>query len=211
MLRLSRHLDAFAQLAWPERLRWLMRRLASSATGRIESADRELLEQRILPAYAARARRQTILFIGCDRSTRHYPRRFEEMARQRSVFWTLDIDPRKARYGAARHIVAAAQDLSAHVAPGSLDVVICNGVLGFGLNDRPSFEAAMRECLHALRAGGELILGWNNVAAYAPFDPSQVMFELGFERCEQESPLGHWRVETATPTRHTYDAYVRSR
>lgn len=199
---MSPHLAAFAQLPWRGRLRWLARRVVAGATGRIRSADRELLERRILPAYAAR--RQRVLFIGCDRYTSRYPRLFDA-----ALFMTMDSDPRKARHGAARHIVAPAQDLARHVAPGSLDAVICNGVLGFGLNDRASFEAAMRACRHALREGGELMLGWNNVAAYAPFDPCKVMLAVGYERCGRGSPLGRFRVETDTPTRHTYDAYLR--
>lgn len=200
-----RHLQAFAGLPWSARRRWLARRITTLATGRVISADRSLLEQRILPAYAARPERQRLLFVGCDSGTRHYPRLFDRSATE---FHTIDIDPARRRYGAARHLSAALQDIATHFAPGSLDVIICNGVYGFGLNDRASFAAAMRACHASLCEGGELLLGWNNIAAYAPFDPSAPMFELGYER-SAATPLGPWRVECDTPTRHTYDAYVR--
>lgn len=201
----ARHVRAFAGLPWRARWRWLSRRIASAVTGRIASADRRLLERDILPAYAARAHAQTLLFVGCDRATAHYARIFDRSA---TAFCTLDIDPARRRFGAARHAVARLEDAASHFAPGSLDVIICNGVLGFGLDDRAAFESAMRSCFACLRDRGELLLGWNNVPAYAPFDPSEVVLALGYARAAR-SPLRAWRVETDTPTRHTYDAYVK--
>ena len=80
---------------------------------RIPTADRDTLEKVILPAYAARPDIKTVLFVGCAWYTHHY----EQMLPGR-VYWTIDPDPWKKRFGSRRHIVAGLESLDAHIAPG---------------------------------------------------------------------------------------------
>jgi SAM-dependent methyltransferase len=104
------------------------------------------------------------------------------------------------------HIVAPIQDVHLHVPPATFDVVVMNGVYGWGVNDRPALTAALTSIAAVLKPGGKLVLGWNDVPVLGPFDPEPVAAECGFER-DPTSPLGAWRVLTDTPTRHTFDAY----
>jgi hypothetical protein len=50
-------------------------------------------------------------------------------------------------------------------------------------------------------------LGWNDVPALAPFDPVEVAVAAGFARDPARGDA--WRLRTDTPTRHTFDSYVR--
>ena len=51
----------------------------------------------------------SLLFVGCGRYTRHYAALFAPATER---FRTLDIDPRRARFGNAGHLVAALQDVA---------------------------------------------------------------------------------------------------
>ncbi|MGZ8259589.1 MAG: hypothetical protein ACXWUL_03445 [Caldimonas sp.] len=202
-----RPIAAWLELPWRERWRWLKRKLRDALPGaeRIRSPDRALLETEILPGYAADPRLRALLFVGCDWYTRGYEALF---APDRSRFRTIDVDPRQARHGGAQHIVAALQDVAAHVAAASVDVVVCNGVYGFGIYERRELERAFVACCLVLRPGGALVLGWNDVAALAPFDPLEVALATGLVRDPARG--AGWRVRTDTPTRHTFDHYVRA-
>jgi hypothetical protein len=124
-------------------------RNALGLPNRMPTLDRETLEQVIMPAYAARSDIKTVLFVGCAWYTRHY----EKMLPGR-VYWTIDPDPWKKRFGARRHIIAGLESLDAHIAPASLDLIICNGVFGWGLDDRAACERAFEGCFNALRPRG---------------------------------------------------------
>ena len=198
---------AWLGLPWRERWRWLSRKLRELVlrAPRIASADRVVLEQQVLTAYAADPALRSLLFVGCEWYTRDYAAMFDP---ERSRFRTIDIDPKKARHGSADHIVAPLQDVASHVGAASVDVIVCNGVYGFGIDDRVELERAFRAMRAVLRPDGTLLLGWNDVPALAPFDPCPLARETGFAKAEA-SPLGAWRVRTDTPTRHTFDTYVR--
>ena len=158
-----------------------------------------------LAAYAADPALDVLLFVGCEWYTRHYQALFDP---GRSRFRTIDIDPRRARYGASIHIVAPLQEVAAHVDAASVDVLVCNGVYGFGIYERGELERAFDASRVVLRPGGVLLLGWNDVPALAPFDPLPVALAAGFVLDPSRGP--GWRVRTDTPTRHTFDYYVRA-
>ena len=161
----------------------------------------------MLPACAADASLRSLLFVGCEWYTRDYAALFEPTSER---FRTIDIDAKKARHGHVGHIVAPLQEVASHLAQASVDVVVCNGVYGFGIDTRHELRRALVAMHTILRPGGTLLLGWNDVPVLAPFDPCALALEVGFERAER-SVLGEWRVRTDTPTRHTFDSYVRSR
>jgi SAM-dependent methyltransferase len=52
--------------------------------------------------------------------------------------------------------------------PSSLDVVICNGVIGWGLNDADEINESAKQCFECLRPGGIFIIGWNDIAPWRP-------------------------------------------
>ena len=129
-----------------------------SVTGRPvrrRSADRQYLEQEVLPALAGQADVHRVLFVGCARYTRHYEALFA-----RAEYWTIDPVPRRRSLGCTppyRRPAGAASDR--HLPDAYFDLIVCNGVLGWGLDRRDDADAAFAACHAALRPGGTLVVG----------------------------------------------------
>jgi hypothetical protein len=172
----------------------------------LKSEDRRVLEEMIFPYFLHDDSYRNILFVGCSWCTRAYNRRFE----LQKNFSTIDISPWKRRYGAKQHIVAPLQDLGRHFQAGTLDLIICNGVYGWGLNSRTEIEAAFTDCLGSLREDGILIIGWDDCERLNPCPLSTWECLAGF-RPFVFPPLGTSEFATATPHRHTYSFYRRPR
>jgi len=204
---LPKPLRAWLGLPLRQQLAYAGRKLFDVLPGRsaIRSADRRLLEETVLPGYAADSTLRSLLFVGCDWYTRDYAELF---APTRERFRTIDIDPAKARFGAPGHVVGPMQEIGRHFRPGSVDVVVANGIYGFGIDERAALRVALAAAHAVLRSGGTLVLGWNDVPALAPFDPADLAGEVGFSR-STVNPLGAWRTLTETPLRHTFDVYSR--
>ena len=128
------------------------------------SPHRHVLEHVIFPALKARNDVRRVLFVGGDWYTADCPRHF--LGRD---FWTIDVDPEKARYGAAeRHRVRSITRGHESLEGRAFDAVICTGVLGWGVNTQDDSESAITECFRCLRPGGLFILGWDEVPVGAP-------------------------------------------
>ena len=165
--------------------------------------DRRVLEQIILPYFAKRKECVTVLFVGCDWYTRGYRRIFDG-----KNFWTLEIDPKKKCYGAKLHIVDSVTNVTSHFRENELDLIVCNGVVGFGLNEIDEFDKAIHGCFVCLRQGGSFVLGWNDTPWLRPFPLDASTSLRKFSR-SVFPPLAAFRVLTANPNRHTYDFYAR--
>lgn len=167
------------------------------------SADRRLLEKHILPYLAALPTTRKVLFIGCDWYTRGYRKLFAQQD-----YWTLDFDPDKQRFGASQHIVASMTDLAQHFADDSLDVIVCNGVFGYGLDEPDAVTQAFSACYDCLRSGGILVIGWNDTPERRPFDP---LTSPGLQRFKPYifPSTGSARVLVPVRTRHTYDFLIK--
>lgn len=189
-------------LVWPARVsapRRLLRRLRGC-----EPHDRYLLEQIILRRLRSRGDVRRILFVGCAKYTRHYPAVFADRE-----FITIDSDPAQARYGGATHIVDTLANLAAHITRESLDVVVCNGVIGWGLDDPEEIDKAVGQCFQCLRPGGLLILGWNDVDRWRPPVP---IGELGsVHEFEPTSfpPFPGSTYPTLNDLRHVFSFFAR--
>ena len=190
-----------------------MRRLLSAIPWRVirkerlyqRSHDRYLLEEVIFPELRSRPDMQQILFVGCDTYTAGYPAAFADR-----TFITIDKDPAKARYGGERHLVDTVANLRAHVAIATLDAVICNGVIGWGLDRPEEIERAMEQCFACLRPGGIFILGWNDMAPWRPVAPEQIE-ALGSFSPFVLAPFPSSDYRTLGPLRHVFNFYVRPR
>jgi hypothetical protein len=169
----------------------------------IRNADRDTLEQVILPAYAKRPDVRAVLFVGCDWYTKHY----ERMLPGRT-YLTIDPDPWKSRFGSLRHIVAGLESIREHVEPGSLDLIICNGVFGWGLDEREDCEGAFEGCFDALRASGELVIGWNDLPEHRPLDLGSLESLARFDPL-YFAPLGTTQFLANADNRHTFHFYVK--
>ena len=170
----------------------------------MHTADRQVLEQQILPALVRDPAITRVLFVGCDWYTAHYERLLPGL-----TLHTLDHDPRRRRYGTARHHVAALQDIEMLFPAGSLDVIVCNGVYGWGLDALDDCERAFRACAVCLRFEGSFVLGWNAVPAHDPAPLAQLSM-AGFAP-HVFSPIGTARLEVAgSIDRHHYAFYRRT-
>jgi len=178
-------------------------RNALGLPNRMRTPDRETLEQAILPVYARRDDIKTVLFVGSDWYTRHYEKMFAGR-----TYWTIDPDPWKRRFGARRHIVAGLEQLDAHFAPGSLDLIVCNGVFGWGLDDRADCERAFQGCFDALRASGELVIGWNDRPDRRPLELSSLQSLARFTPLKFDT-LGTTRYLANAENQHVFNFYVK--
>ena len=161
--------------------------------------DRRILETLILPWYASRQEFQTIVFTGCQWYTMGYRQLFPG---RRWHF--LEIDAVMARrYGGQDCVHGACEEVDHHFPPESLDLVLFNAVFGYGLNTPIQLERALYGFHRCLRPGGEMLFGWDDVPAHAPFDP---LTAPGFEKFERIlfPPLDRDRVMSCDPWRKTW-------
>ena len=123
-----------------------------------------VLETIVFPYFIQRDEFYRVLFVGCDWYTRAYNRMFQNKA-----YSTMDINPSQSKYGAKHHIVDSAANVHLHFNEDTLDLIICNGVFGWGLDARADVERAFQGCFECLREGGVLVLGWNDISKRRPF------------------------------------------
>ena len=166
--------------------------------------DRRVLEQVIFPYYGDDPRIRTLLFVGCDSYTAHYQRRYFPG----HDYWTVDPDATCRRFGAKQHVIAPLQEIDRHFSSGFFDLIIFNGVYGWGLNTLEDCETAIANCHSRLSDGGHLLLGWNDVPGRDPAPLSAVSSLARFSACSFP-PLGSCRHLTDTPNRHTYCFYQK--
>ncbi|MGH7998602.1 MAG: methyltransferase domain-containing protein [Brasilonema sp.] len=167
--------------------------------------DRYILEQKIIPYFAERKEYTKILFVGCGSYTKHYEKWF-----QKKEYWTIDINPMKKIYGAKKHITGSMSDLSLYFQEKDLDLIICNGVFGWGLNDRKDVEQAFSGCYKCLRKGGVLVVGWDDVPDKKPF-PLETCESLMQFQSYFFPPLStlQYRLLTDESQKHTYNFYIK--
>ncbi|MGH8258720.1 MAG: hypothetical protein ACREUG_03420, partial [Steroidobacteraceae bacterium] len=167
--------------------------------------DRRILEGVIFRYYARRADVRSILFVGCQWYTRHYGRAYFSQ----HDFWTIEPAEEARRHGARQHVIAPLERLDAFFPERYFDLIICNGVFGYGLDSGDQCEAAFDHCFTRLRDGGHLVLGRDDVPERTPILPANVQSLKRFRRV-RFPPLGTERYLTDTPYRHLYEFYGRA-
>jgi SAM-dependent methyltransferase len=168
----------------------------------IRSQDRDILEKTIMPYLARTEGCDRILFVGCAWYTRGYRKLFKG-----KDYWTIEIDPEQARYGSAQHITDSVENVGQHFRENALDAIICNGVFGWGLDEREAVEKAFQGCLDCLREGGVFVLGWNDLPGHVPF-PLEDCVALGSFTRFEFPPIGKTRV-VAESGGHSFDFFVK--
>jgi SAM-dependent methyltransferase len=180
-------------------------RFALGLPTKMETEDRRVLEEIIFPYYVHLPEVKSVLFVGCDWYTRHYAKMFFS----HQDYWTIDIAERSRKFGARHHIVGSLESLERYAPPEQFDLIICNGVFGFGLNSLEQCERAIVNCFSRLRNGGHFLFGWTDVPARTPI-PLDSIESLKRFRPFMFPPLGTWRYVTQTPYRQTYDFYRKN-
>jgi SAM-dependent methyltransferase len=180
--------------------RVLRKRLGLSTP--LNTTDRIVLEQVIFPHYSQDAAIRKMLFVGCGTYTAHYQRLFFPQ----KDFWTIEPDPGAARHGARQHIIAPLEELERHFPENEFDLIICNGVFGWGLDRHDQCEAAFSQCHSRLARDGQFLFGWDDVARRTPVALETISSLTRF-RPYTFPPLRTSRYVTETPYRHTYAFY----
>ena len=170
----------------------------------MDTEDRRVLEEIIFPYFAALADVHRVLFVGCDWYTRHY----EPVFFAARTFWTIDPAPRVRRFAGRQHIADGLERLPRHFDADYFDLILCNGVYGFGLDSLAQCEEAFAACHSRLRSGGYLLLGWDDIPARTPIPLADVS-SLRLFRQFTFPPFAAWRYRTDTSYRHTYDFYQK--
>jgi SAM-dependent methyltransferase len=130
----------------------------------LDTPDRYVLEDIIIPYFVERNEFHKILFVGCDWYTKPYNNYFKN-----KEYWTIEIDETRKKHGSKRHIIDSLLNLSNHFTNNYFDVIVYNGVFGWGINSREDTETSFQQCFQCLRPGGILVFGWNDIPEYKPF------------------------------------------
>jgi len=124
---------------------------------REEGEDRDVLERVIFPYILSYHNPESILDIGREDYQKFYNKFFEGRD-----LWTMDIDPAQAEFGAPKHITDNAANVTNHFEESKFDLILINGVLNWGLNNKNEIERCFDGLYKIMKPGGLLVIGWNN-------------------------------------------------
>lgn len=169
--------------------------------------DRRVLERDILAELAKDPRIERVLFVGVQWYTTRYPGFFGG-----KTFATLDPEPSVAAFGGTPHAVGQVQDLGTYFPSMVFDAIVMSGVIGFGLDDPREVDRALAACDQALRPGGWLVLGVNELKP-THVDPKKSPASASFEP-RAFGERGRTRIDVALPfreRRHTFLFWQKKR
>ncbi len=76
--------------------------------------------------------------------------------------WSMDYDPLSARYGAPQgHFVGDVRQVDTLVAGQKFDVIILNGIFGFGINTKENAVLTIEAIERIAAPGAVFVVGWN--------------------------------------------------
>ncbi|WP_235559315.1 class I SAM-dependent methyltransferase [Brevundimonas sp. Leaf168] len=82
------------------------------------------------------------------------------------------MDPTAARWGReGRHRTGDVCEADRLFSDLTFDAVVCNGVLGYGVDSPDQQQRALKALAAILRPGGRLLLGWNTTRSPIPSPP----------------------------------------
>mgnify|MGYP003584689429 CR=1 FL=1 len=176
------------------------RRLQARTRHIRELPDRLILSDVWIPAFADEGGR--ILWVGCRAYT---STDYAALEAQGAEVWTTDIDPEAARWGReGRHRSGDLCEIDTVFPDITFDAVICNGVLGYGVDAVEQQRRAKAALARILRAGGRLLLGWNTGKIDDPVAGG--LLEPWFEVAPFAGQPSRVGFETVT---HVYDSLIR--
>jgi hypothetical protein len=139
--------------------------------------------------------------VGCAAYTQWYKELF-----QHQEYWTIDPKKVKRQYGSERHIIDSIAHIGRYITQDYFDVIVINGVIGFGLNRLDEIEQAVDACYAVLARQGILLIGWNDTAQRTPIDIRALRAVSNFRECAFE-PLHTCHYRTEGSHRHTFSFY----
>ncbi|WP_017651398.1 hypothetical protein [Fortiea contorta] len=171
---------------------------------RLDSPDRLILENTIIPYFISENKLSRVLFVGCGWYTKSYSSLFKNQE-----YWTIEIDPNKKIYGSKNHIIDGLQNLGKYIENDFFDLIIYNGVFGWGINSREDTEESFKQCFNCLRQGGILVFGWNDVPEHKPFPVLQECQALKKFAPYFFPPLQTTEYLTPATMSHTFNFYIK--
>lgn len=147
-------------------------RILRPSSLQMHTEDRFILEKIIFRSLFLDPSVQRILFVGCHRYSSWYWRVFYLSMKK---FYTVDPDPSVAQYGSLkRHFISTFQQLKERPELfGAFDLIILNGVFGYGINTEDEKKDALKTSASLLSPEGRLLIGFRN-AAICDFDTKLV-------------------------------------
>lgn len=165
--------------------------------------DRNVLEEIIIPNVLAEFEPQTILDIGREPYQSFYNEFFAER-----TLWTIDINPKRKKYGAENHICDSIHNLKKYFKNNFFDFVLMNGVIGWGLNDVKKIEEAIASIYKTLHKDGLFIIGWNDKKDLVPIRLEKIKALKKFKKY-YFAPLKADEFKCING-KHTYSFFVKS-
>lgn len=176
------------------RARWKQGRIA------LNLPDRVFLEETVIPWFRERESINRVLDIGTDWYTWRYERLFPNQE-----YHSIDFDPAKAKFAGKRHVTGSILELDRHFSENQFDLIICNGVFGWGVNEPEQIREAVSQLSRCLSPKGYLVVGWNDNDERRP---------EGIEKELQKAlspfvlpPVGSEFYDTETAHRHLFRFY----
>ncbi|MEM1181411.1 MAG: class I SAM-dependent methyltransferase [Acidobacteriota bacterium] len=169
----------------------------------LDSPDRHILEREIIPHFAGHERVRTVLDVGCDWYTSGYSTLFPDQE-----YHSIDIDEDQATFAKGQHQTGSLLDLDRYHAPATFDLIMANGVFGWGINGAEDISRALQQIHRALKPNGFLVLGWNDNEEYRPEPLDAMLGPEGFKSLEI-AELGGASIDTETPHCHIYNFLQR--
>ncbi len=167
----------------------------------IISHDRTILENVILPYFDRTVSVRKVLFVGCSA----YSCRYKELLENKEC-GTIDPKRVKRKYGSEKHIIDSITNIGKCMVKSYFDVIIMNGVIGFGLNRVGDIEQAIDACYESLASAGILLVGWNDRASRIPVDIRSIRALIKFHEYYFR-PLQTCHYRTEGSQRHTFSFY----
>ena len=159
------------------------------------------MEKAFIPALATEGGR--ILWVGVREYTLDD---YTALEASGGEVWTTDVDAKAERWGRRdRHRtgdVGAADVLFADL---TFDAVVCNGVLGYGVDEAEHQARTFKALATLIRPGGRLLLGWNTDKIADP-----VAAGLNQPWFEPEVFAGQPARTTFETVTHVYDSLRRT-
>ncbi|MEM7147415.1 MAG: hypothetical protein AAF591_20030 [Verrucomicrobiota bacterium] len=138
--------------------------------------DRVMFDEAIIPSLASDAEIVEVLDVGCQWYNLHHARHFRGKR-----YHTIDIEPEQSRYGASRHVVGSFLDARDYYGRGQFDLVLINGVFGWGIDGVEQLEEAMGVLGYLVKGEGVVVVGWNQLGERVPVVPVGELFGEGWE------------------------------
>ncbi len=130
-------------------------------------ADRRYLREVMLPVMAT-TKPSNVMLAGVRRYNTRYPSYFDTKA---TAVWTLDFEPKAARFGnGSFHRTCDIKEIDKVFRGIRFDIVHINGLLGFGVNSHDDIHQMIEAVYRSLVPGGHMMLGWDADATPDPLD-----------------------------------------